>query len=89
MPDLAPGPAELIGGLPVTFTATVGDATAPPGPPLSPHPPQPGPGPITAILPAITVRGRAARMDPIPGVGQHTQAILEELGLAHPADEKP
>ena len=46
-------------------------------------------GPITAILPAVTVRGRAARMDPIPGVGQHTQAILEELGLAHPADEKP
>ncbi len=41
MPDLAPGPAELIGGLPVTFTATVGHATAPPGPPLSPHPPQP------------------------------------------------
>ena len=42
MPDLAPGPAELIGGLPVTFTATVGHATAPAGSPLSPHRPQPG-----------------------------------------------
>ncbi|PQP08398.1 CaiB/BaiF CoA transferase family protein, partial [Rhodococcus opacus] len=36
-------------------------------------------GPITAILPVITFPGRAPRMDPIPAVGQHTDAVLNEL----------
>jgi itaconate CoA-transferase len=37
-------------------------------------------GALLALLPAITLRGRDVRMDPIPALGEHTQAILEELG---------
>ena len=38
-------------------------------------------GPIDALLPPVTSEGFEPVMDPIPEVGQHTQAILEELGL--------
>ena len=40
-------------------------------------------GPIMAIRPPITLTGREPRMDPIPAVGAHTEAILTELGLAN------
>lgn len=36
-------------------------------------------GPVRALLPPVTVPGREPRMDPIPEVGQHTEAILAEL----------
>ena len=38
-------------------------------------------GPIPALLPPGQSREDDPRMDPVPGVGQHNQAILEELGL--------
>lgn len=37
-------------------------------------------GPIPALLPAATFGGFEARMDPVPAVGQQTEAILGELG---------
>lgn len=36
-------------------------------------------GPIRAVLPPITLDGEQARMDPIPALGEHTDAILREL----------
>jgi crotonobetainyl-CoA:carnitine CoA-transferase CaiB-like acyl-CoA transferase len=36
-------------------------------------------GPLPALLPPITLPGRPPRMDPIPDVGEHTQAILRWL----------
>ncbi|WP_439380255.1 CaiB/BaiF CoA transferase family protein [Amycolatopsis lexingtonensis] len=38
-------------------------------------------GPIRATLPPITVPGRAPRMDPVPDVGEHTDAVLAEFGF--------
>jgi itaconate CoA-transferase len=38
-------------------------------------------GPVPALLPPVTVPGREAAMGPIPAAGQHTRAILSELGL--------
>lgn len=38
-------------------------------------------GPIKALLPPVSMRGVEPRMDPIPAVGAHTHAILEELGF--------
>ncbi len=38
-------------------------------------------GPLRALLPPVTVRGVEGVMNPIPGVGEHTDAVLEELGL--------
>lgn len=38
-------------------------------------------GPIRATLPPITVPGREPRMDPVPAVGEHTDAVLREFGL--------
>ncbi len=38
-------------------------------------------GPLRALLPPVTVRGGEGVMKPIPGVGEHTDAVLEELGL--------
>ncbi|MEU7790828.1 CaiB/BaiF CoA-transferase family protein [Amycolatopsis sp. NPDC049159] len=38
-------------------------------------------GPIRATLPPITVAGRAPRMDPVPDVGEHTDAVLTEFGF--------
>jgi itaconate CoA-transferase len=39
-------------------------------------------GQVRALLPPVTVPGREAAMGAIPAVGQHTSAILAELGLA-------
>ncbi|WP_103339302.1 CaiB/BaiF CoA transferase family protein [Amycolatopsis sp. CA-126428] len=38
-------------------------------------------GPIRATLPPITVPGRAPRMDPVPALGEHTNAVLTEFGF--------
>jgi itaconate CoA-transferase len=38
-------------------------------------------GPIRATLPPITVPGRAPRMDPVPALGEHTDAVLAEFGF--------
>ncbi|MGW5723120.1 CaiB/BaiF CoA transferase family protein [Amycolatopsis sp. NPDC003865] len=38
-------------------------------------------GPVRATLPPITVAGRAARMDPVPALGEHTGAVLAEFGF--------
>ena len=37
-------------------------------------------GPIPALLPPGTTRADAPRMDPVPALGAHTDAILAELG---------
>ncbi|GAA5150399.1 CaiB/BaiF CoA-transferase family protein [Pseudonocardia eucalypti] len=43
-------------------------------------------GPLAALIPPVTVTaGPPPRMDPIPAIGQHTDAVLTELG--YPADE--
>lgn len=39
-------------------------------------------GPVRALLPPATPRGVEPRMDPVPAVGEHTQAVLAELGYA-------
>jgi itaconate CoA-transferase len=39
-------------------------------------------GPVRALLPPVTVPGREPAMGAIPAAGQHTAAILAELGLA-------
>jgi itaconate CoA-transferase len=38
-------------------------------------------GPIRATLPPITVPGREPRMDPVPALGEHTDAVLTEFGF--------
>ncbi|PND35883.1 hypothetical protein C1I89_00280 [Achromobacter pulmonis] len=38
-------------------------------------------GPIQALLPPATLSGAAAAMGAVPALGQHTAAILAELGL--------
>ncbi|WP_410670253.1 CaiB/BaiF CoA transferase family protein [Amycolatopsis sp. cmx-4-68] len=38
-------------------------------------------GPVRATLPPITVPGRAPRMDPVPALGEHTDAVLAEFGF--------
>jgi itaconate CoA-transferase len=38
-------------------------------------------GPVRALLPPVTVSGRESAMGDVPGLGQHTAAILAELGL--------
>ncbi|MFJ7214347.1 CaiB/BaiF CoA transferase family protein [Amycolatopsis sp. NPDC098790] len=42
--------------------------------------PTPG-GPVRATLPPITVAGRPPRMDPVPALGEHTDAVLAEFGF--------
>lgn len=39
-------------------------------------------GPVRSLLPPVNSRETQPRMDPIPGIGEHTEAILSELGLA-------
>jgi len=39
-------------------------------------------GPLRAMLPPVTMTDVSPRMDAIPDVGQHTTAILDELGYA-------
>jgi crotonobetainyl-CoA:carnitine CoA-transferase CaiB-like acyl-CoA transferase len=41
-------------------------------------------GPLRALVPPITLDDQAPRMDAIPAVGQHTGAILRELGFDEP-----
>ena len=41
-------------------------------------------GPLRALLPPVAVPGREAAMGGVPALGQHTAAILAELGLAEP-----
>ncbi len=38
-------------------------------------------GPLLSFLPPVTIPGMEPVMGPVPAVGQHTQAILAELGL--------
>ena len=38
-------------------------------------------GPLRALIPPATLQGVESAMKPIPEVGQHTDAILEELGI--------
>ncbi len=37
-------------------------------------------GPLQALLPPVTMQGVEPRMAPIPGLGEHTEKILAELG---------
>ncbi|MFC4496906.1 CaiB/BaiF CoA transferase family protein [Streptomyces ovatisporus] len=39
---------------------------------------------VQALLPPVDIAGTSARMDPVPDVGEHTDAVLAELG--HSAD---
>jgi len=41
-------------------------------------------GRIRALLPPVNLDDTEPRMDPIPSVGQHTRAILLELGFDEP-----
>jgi len=45
----------------------------------SPH------GPMTSFLPPVTIPGTTPVMGPVPAVGEHTEAILNELGIVEPA----
>jgi itaconate CoA-transferase len=45
----------------------------------SPH------GPVMSFLPAVSIPGTTPVMGPVPAVGEHTHAILAELGLTEPA----
>lgn len=38
-------------------------------------------GAVPALLPPATIQGVEPRMDPVPAIGEHTDAILGELGL--------
>ncbi len=38
-------------------------------------------GPLRALLPPVTVPGREPAMGPVPALGEHTDAIIAELGL--------
>jgi formyl-CoA transferase len=40
----------------------------------------PGGASVRALLPPADLVGVPARMDPVPAVGEHTDAILTELG---------
>ncbi|MFI5062709.1 MAG: CaiB/BaiF CoA transferase family protein, partial [Streptosporangiales bacterium] len=41
-------------------------------------------GPLRALLPPVSMPGREAAMGPVPALGQHTAAILAELGMDGP-----
>nr|WP_297426709.1 CaiB/BaiF CoA-transferase family protein [uncultured Actinotalea sp.] len=45
-------------------------------------------GELRAILPPVTVAGREPRMDPIPQVGEHTEAVLARAGFEPDLVEK-
>ncbi|MEV5611213.1 CaiB/BaiF CoA-transferase family protein [Streptomyces sp. NPDC052225] len=42
-------------------------------------------GPIRALLPPAVLAGVEPRMDAVPGVGEHTESVLKELGYEHSA----
>jgi formyl-CoA transferase len=37
---------------------------------------------VSALLPPVDIGGTSPRMDAVPAVGEHTDAILGELGYA-------
>lgn len=39
-------------------------------------------GPLRSLIPPVTSRESGFRMDPVPRVGEHTESILAELGMA-------
>ena len=39
-------------------------------------------GPVMSFLPPFISAGMEARMGPVPGLGQHNESILAELGFA-------
>jgi itaconate CoA-transferase len=39
-------------------------------------------GPIAALRPPFNIEGMQARMHPVPELGEHTRAVLEELGYS-------
>jgi itaconate CoA-transferase len=41
-------------------------------------------GPLRVLLPPLIIHDAAPRLDPIPAVGEHTDAILTELGYGEP-----
>jgi itaconate CoA-transferase len=41
-------------------------------------------GPIEALKPPFNMDGLAPRMDAVPAIGEHTRAILAELGYSAP-----
>lgn len=43
-------------------------------------------GPIRALIPPATLDGASPVMGPVPDVGEHTDSILEELGLLRPQE---
>ncbi len=43
--------------------------------------PTPG-GPVRALLPPVDIAGASARMDAVPGVGEHSADVLAELGFS-------
>jgi itaconate CoA-transferase len=45
-------------------------------------------GPVRMLLPPVAMDGAAVAMGPIPDLGEHTAAILAELGLDHEAIEE-
>jgi crotonobetainyl-CoA:carnitine CoA-transferase CaiB-like acyl-CoA transferase len=44
-------------------------------------------GPLDVVLPPAVLADSRARMDPVPGVGEHTDAVLAELGFG-PAERR-
>ncbi len=46
-------------------------------------------GPVRALLPPVSVAGREAAMGAVPALGQHTAAILAELGLDESLTQVP
>jgi itaconate CoA-transferase len=44
-------------------------------------------GPLTALLPPPVLAGRELAMGPVPGLGEHTDSVLAELGLTPGANE--
>lgn len=39
-------------------------------------------GPVRSLIPPATFRTTSSRMDPVPALGEHTERILSELGMA-------
>ena len=39
-------------------------------------------GPLRQLLPPVSEPGREAAMGPVPALGQHTAAVLAELGMS-------
>ena len=45
-------------------------------------------GPLPSLLPPLAMQPGDARLDPVPGLGEHTEAILAELGYDTAARER-